>query len=128
MHREIIKAPDCFCVDHINHKGFDNRKVNLRLATPSQSCCNRRKTSTGTWSRYKGVSWRIRDKRWSATIAINRSSKFLGVFRDEIAAAKAYDAAANKYHRQFAVLNFKLDTPSAPARDTCGTSAAPAAQ
>ena len=109
MHRKILKAPKQYCVDHINHNGLDNRKANLRLATRSQSACNRRKTSTRTWSRYKGVSWRIHDKRWSAEIGINRKHKFLGLFRDEAAAAKAYDAAARKYHGQFAVLNFEND-------------------
>lgn len=107
MHREIVKVAENRCVDHINHKGLDNRKANLRAATRSENCCNRRKTWAKTWSRYKGVSWRVRDKRWSATITINGSVKFLGVFGEEISAAKAYDAAAQKYHGRFAVLNFK---------------------
>jgi len=106
MHRKILKAPDNFTVDHINHNGLDNRKANLRLATRSQSSCNRRKTATPTSSRYKGVSWRICDKCWAAEIAINGTCKFLGRFRDEVDAAKAYDAAARKYHCQFAVVNF----------------------
>jgi len=107
MHRKILKAPDSFIVDHINHNGLDNRKANLRLATHSQSACNRRKSSAKTWSKYKGVSWRISDKRWSAAIGINNRAKWLGLFTDEISAAKAYDAAARKYHGEFASLNFE---------------------
>jgi len=107
MHRWLIEVPPSCCLDHINHNGLDNRRANLRPATISQNCCNRRKTSSKTWSRYKGVSWRIRDKRWSAEIKIAGNSKFLGLFRNETSAAKAYDAAAGKYHGRFAVLNFE---------------------
>jgi len=32
--------------------------------------------------------------------------RVIGYFDDEIAAAKAYDEAARKYHKEFAVLNF----------------------
>jgi len=37
---------------------------------------------------------------------VNRKSKFIGYFDNEIDAAKAYDTAARKYHGAFAVLNF----------------------
>jgi len=116
MHQQILNPPAGFCVDHINHNGLDNRKANLRLATHSQNCCNRRKTSTGTWSRYKGVSWRIHDKCWTAAIKINSQTKFLGRFRHEVEAAKAYDAAAHKYYGEFAALNFENGKLSVTAR------------
>jgi len=37
----------------------------------------------------------------------NRKSKFIGYFKDEIEAAKAYDKAAIKHHGEFAGLNFE---------------------
>ena len=55
----------------------------------------------------KGVSWNKSEKRWCARINVNVQYKFLGYFKDEILAVKAYDKAAKKYHGAFAVLNFK---------------------
>jgi hypothetical protein len=106
MHREIIRASDGEMCDHINHNGLDNRKVNLRLATRYQNAWNRRKPNVNSRSKYKGVSWNEREKRWHARIQVNGRSRFLGTFKDELEAAKTYDAAARKYHGAFAALNF----------------------
>ena len=107
MHREIIHPPDHLVVDHINHNGLDNRKANIRPATRAQNNFNRliikRKNSS---SKYKGVSWKKGKKKWHARIHVNGEYKFLGYFKEEIQAAKAYDKAAKKYHGQFASLNF----------------------
>lgn len=107
MHREIIKAKDGQCVDHINHNGLDNRKANLRLATRSQNAQNRRKPNNSSRSKYKGISFNKREKKWNARIQVDGKQKFLGFFRDEVEAAKAYDEAARKYHKEFAVVNFQ---------------------
>jgi hypothetical protein len=108
MHREIIHPPDHLVVDHINHNGLDNRKANIRPSTRAQNNRNRliikRK---GASSKYKGVSWRKRKKKWLARICVNGEKKLVGYFKDEIQAAKAYDKAAKKYHGEFASLNFE---------------------
>jgi hypothetical protein len=44
--------------------------------------------------------------RWRARIRVNGKRISLGLFKDEIEAAKAYDRAARKYHGEFASLNF----------------------
>ena len=111
MHREVLKVGKEYYVDHINHNGLDNRKANLRLATRSQNAQNRRKAKIKSWSKYKGVSLHNLDKRWSVRIQVNGKQKFLGLFEDEVEAAKTYDRSANKYHGQFAVLNFEDKKP-----------------
>jgi len=108
MHREILKVPASMFVDHINHNGLDNRNANLRPATRAQNARNRRKgRKIGSHSNYKGLTWYKNEKRWAVRIMVDRSSKFIGYFDNEIAAAKAYDKAAMKYHGEFAALNFK---------------------
>ena len=113
MHKEIVGAPEGFLVDHVNNNTLDNRKENLRPATPSQNICNRRLNKTGCSSKFRGVFWDKRKNKWGAAIEYERKKINLGYFADEIDAAKAYDRAAKKYHGQFARLNFPEEaTPS----------------
>jgi len=106
MHQMVIKVPDGMVVDHINHDGMDNRKANLRAATRAQNMRNRKKFANSSGSKYKGIYFRKRTRKWEAMITFERKKIFLGCFRSEIEAAKAYDRAAMKYHGEFASLNF----------------------
>jgi hypothetical protein len=106
MHRVIMNAPADMKVDHGNNDGLDNRKENLRLATNSENNKNRRKMRGNFTSKYKGVFWDKRRKCWVARINVNGKLIHLGSFKSELEAAKAYDAAAKKYHGKFACLNF----------------------
>jgi len=107
MHREVIHPPDHLFVDHINHNGLDNRKANLRPATCAQNNYNSRHFRKSKSSKYRGVNWNKQRKKWFALINYNKKEKFIGAFKDEKQAAKAYDKAAKKYHGEFASLNFK---------------------
>lgn len=86
-------------VDHINGNGLDNRRENLRVATPSQNQHNSRKPKNNT-SGYKGVY--KRGNKWCAAIAINYKTIFLGYHDTAELAHEAYCKAAIKYHGEFA--------------------------
>ena len=92
-------------IDHINDNGLDNRRSNLRICSQSQNLMNCRKPKTLFSSKYKGVSWVQKHKRWKVSIAFKGKRKYIGHFLSEIDAAKAYNKAAEKYFGEFARLN-----------------------
>ena len=106
LHREIMNAPKGLLVDHANNDTLDNRRANLRLATHFQNTCNRRKINSKTSSRFIGLYWEKRSNRWVTHIKDHGKRIYLGRFKSEFDAAKVYDAAAKKYHGEFAHLNF----------------------
>ena len=101
MHSAVIGGPGA---DHINGDGLDNRRCNLRYATNSQNQMNRSKFAEAH-SRHKGVTWNIRDLRWTARIQANGGRINLGSFRNEVDAALAYNTAAVNYFGTFARAN-----------------------
>jgi len=109
MHRLIMGSPVGLQVDHQNRNRLDNRRANLRIATPSQNQFNKGKTTRKTSSRFVGVTFVKSIGRWKGQIMLDGKTIFLGYFDSEIEAAKAYDAAARKYHGEFARLNFPED-------------------
>jgi len=93
-------------VDHLDGNSLNNRKSNLRVCTVSQNHQNRRWTYGS--SRYKGVWWNKKMKKWVAGITLKRKYIFIGHFADEVAAAKAYDRKAAELFGEFAYLNFPV--------------------
>ena len=93
-------------IDHINGCRTDDRLTNLRSCTQQQNNFNKIKKK-GCSSKYKGVSWLKNYKKWMCYIGFNGKRRILGYFDDEVEAAKTYDKAAKKYHKEFARLNFE---------------------
>jgi hypothetical protein len=107
MHRVIINAPAGLVVDHINHNGLDNRKENLRLCTVAQNSLNARpRNLPNKTSKYKGVSFNKQRKLFVAATKHHKKTYYLGGFKDETDAAKAYDKKAKELFGEFAFLNF----------------------
>ena len=106
IHQMIIEVPEGMVVDHINHDGMDNRSANLRAATRAQNTRNRKKFAKSSGSKYKGIYFRKKTRKWEVLITFEKKKIHLGTFPNEIEAAKAYDRAAVKYHGEFACLNF----------------------
>jgi hypothetical protein len=93
-----------FGTDHKDRNGLNNRRNNLRSATPSQQTANTRLLRSNNTSGFRGVYFF--GGKWKAHIEVNGKEKHLGTFDMPIDAALAYDAAARKHFNEFAVLNF----------------------
>jgi hypothetical protein len=107
LHRLIftwMTGQQPFNVDHANLDRSDNRWCNLRNATLSQNSSNvRPRSATG----YKGVS--LERGVYRASIKHQGENIRLGRYSSAEDAAMAHDAAAKKYHGEFAFLNFGGD-------------------
>jgi len=88
--------------DHINHNILDNRRANLRFATPQQNGMNRR-TKHGGASPFKGVTrggW-----GWRARVRLDGKLRNFGEYKTEEEAAMRYNVEAKKLFGEFAYLN-----------------------
>ena len=108
LHRWLLDAPEDMYVDHINGNRLDNQRNNLRICLPSENNFNQAKTSSPTSSKYKGVCWNKNKRRWQSNICCKGKRTQLGLFRDEINAALAYDRKAAVLFGEFARLNFPV--------------------
>lgn len=107
LHRLLLERQEGFNIDHINRNKLDNRRDNLRVVTPSQNSANssiKRSSKIGC----KGVSyhvWGRSKKNWVARIHVDGKRKWLGRFKTKEEAARNYNQASIKYHKEFSYLN-----------------------
>jgi hypothetical protein len=101
MHRVIAGTAGHLQTDHKDGDGLNNRRSNLRPCTSAQNKANVGLRSDNR-SGFRGVSRNAQDNCWIARI----QGRHIGVFRDAVDAARAYDDAARKAFGEFAHLNF----------------------
>ena len=93
-------------VDHIDGNKENNTFTNLRWATNSENQINNRHPRAHHTSVYKGVSLHKPSGKWISKITLNNHQIHLGLFSDEVLAAKTYDEKAKELFGEYAVLNF----------------------
>ena len=120
MHREIFERMGAGItgkeIDHKDHNGMNNQRNNIRIATSTQNRANTR-PQNGASSKFKGVvrqRRKIIPDRWLAVLGANGDNAVLHkIFKYEVEAARAYDAAAKEhFDAEFVWLNedhFDLD-------------------
>lgn len=107
LHNFLMGKKAGFCLDHKNLDSLDCRKENMRFGTKRQNNLNKgkRRQHNGKpcTSKYKGVHFMKENGKWRAKL----SRKHLGLFVNEIDAAKEYDKWASAEYGEFAKLNFE---------------------
>ena len=107
MHRDVMSSVESRSldtteqIDHINHDGLDNRRVNLRIATNAQNAMNREITDKNT-SGFKGVSYRKDRNKWVAQLWYNGKRRLHKTCDTPEEAYLEYCKAAEKWHNDFA--------------------------
>jgi HNH endonuclease/AP2 domain len=105
MQRFLASPKSTQMVDHWNHDTLDNRRTNLRICSPRQNSANQSRRAQGNkTSKYKGVCWHSRLKKWQAYIGSSPKTHIAYYLLEEDA-AMAYDRAALLLFGRFALLN-----------------------
>lgn len=79
-------------VDHINGDKLDNRKMNLRAASHKLNMQNLAMVNDRGGSKYRGVSWHRKGRKWRAAQIVDGQYFHLGLYVTEEEAAAALSA------------------------------------
>lgn len=96
IHRLIAKAflldfSEDMQVDHANGDKTDNRAENLRMVSTRENSCGFQKKRKSATSRFRGVCFDPKRKRWCAQTTVYGRGIGLGRYKSEEAAAIARD-------------------------------------
>lgn len=111
MHRMLLglhaKGQRRLLGDHKDRDRTNNRRSNLRVATPRQNSQNKagRSDNRKMWKGYKRAG-----NKYKPVITVNGVDIRLGSFDSEVDAARTYDAAAIKHFGEFACTNFGVSS------------------
>jgi len=112
LHHVVLPRKAGLVTDHKDGDGLNNRRSNLRYATPTQNTANRGPRCDSR-SQVKGV--RERAGRFLARIKSEGVELHLGTFDNLEDAARAYDDAARSRFGSFAKTNYPLAMTSREA-------------
>jgi hypothetical protein len=99
--------PQEYLIDHIDQNPSNNTTTNLRLSTHKTNKLNRLKPKNKkAKSKYKGVCFEAKTNKWYARINYQSKKYYLGMFNNELDAAKAYDQKAKSFNCPFVSINF----------------------
>lgn len=98
-------------INYKNGISLDFRKENLQLIDAAIAGHVRKKykmrsdNRTGKRSKYKGLCWLRKNKKWQVSIIRKQNRCYVGVFRDEKEAAIAYNKKARELYGKLAYQN-----------------------
>ena len=103
----FILKKECTKGDSIIYKNkdkLDNRRSNLEMISTKKSTY-RTKGHRNSSSRYKGVSWHKRNKKWEARINKDYKPFYIGIYKDEDDAGRAYNNKSLEFFGEYAYQN-----------------------
>lgn len=103
LHRFILNTKINDIVDHINHNGLDNRKINLRICLHKENIRNQNK------EKIIGVNYDKKRNKWVAQITKDYKNYFLGRFDTFEEAIIARIEAETRLFEQFSPQSHLLD-------------------
>lgn len=115
LHRHLMNPEPWQVVDHIDGNRLNNCQSNLRCVSIQQNRQNSH-LDRDNRSGFKGI---YTDKgRWSAKITVQGRRIYLGRYKTQEEAARAYDRGARKHFGAFARLNFPIGGEQPARRQT----------
>lgn len=93
LHRYLTSAPPGMDVDHISGNPWDNRRANLRVVSHRENAQNLNHNWANNTSGYRGVSYKKKNRNWTAYYGLNKKHIYVGSFATPEAAFDAVKAA-----------------------------------